>query len=240
MLMQYHAKKPKFKLTVRTLIFRTVVLFCSGILATPLISEGQDWANLSKYAEENAKLIEKGHVDRRVVFMGNSITEFWSVFDSSFFQGKPYINRGISGQTTPQMLIRFRPDVIDLNPSIVVILAGINDIAENNGPATLEEISGNIFSMVELAKSHSIRPIICSVLPALDFYWRPGLNPSPKIIKLNQMLIEYADKNDIPYVDYYTAMVDENNGLKKDYSEDGVHPNLAGYRVMESLIEEKL
>ncbi len=212
----------------------------AGILAAPVISDAQDWANLSKYKKENVKLIEKGDVKGRVVFMGNSITEFWRVFDSSFFKGRPYVNRGISGQTTPQMLIRFRPDVIELKPEVVVILAGINDIAENNGPATLEEISGNIFSMVELAKVHGIKPVICSVLPALDFYWRPGMEPAPKIIRLNEMLKSYALKNDIQYVDYFSAMVDENMGLKKEYSDDGVHPNLAGYKVMEPLVEEKL
>lgn len=218
----------------------TITLWIMAFFFLPSVVEAQDWADLSKYKEANSILKKQGKATDRVVFMGNSITEFWSTFDSSFFAGKPYINRGISGQTTPQMLIRFRPDVIELEPSIVVILAGINDIAENNGPATVEEISGNIFSMVELARSNNIDPIMCTVLPAYDFYWRPGLNPAPKVVRLNEMLEDYAKKNNIPFVDYYSSMVDDKLGLRKEYSDDGVHPNLAGYRVMEKILEEKI
>lgn len=197
-----------------------------------------DWANIKRYSKDNemAGLPAKG--EKRVVFMGNSITEFWKVFDSAFFVNKPYINRGISGQTTPQMLLRFRPDVINLKPSAVVILAGINDIAENNGPIPLEDVFGNIVSMVQLAQANHIEVVLCSVLPALDFYWHPGLHPAPKVIRLNTMLRDFCIKNHLVYVDYYSRMVDGNGGLNKQYSDDGVHPTRAGYAVMDPLVEE--
>lgn len=225
---------------VRVNLYAIFIFIIMGLFSVPIATEAQDWANLEKYKVANNVLSKAGKVENRIIFMGNSITEFWSVFDSSFFVGKPYVNRGISGQTTPQMLIRFRPDVIDLQPAAVVILAGINDIAQNNGPATLEEISGNIFSMVELAISHNIKPVMCSVLPANDFYWRSGLEPGPKVIALNEMLKAYAEKNGITYVDYYSSMVDDKMGLKKEYGEDGVHPNVAGYKVMERILEDAL
>lgn len=197
-----------------------------------------DWANLAKYAAENAALKDPAPAEKRVVFMGNSITEGWKVADSNFFSGRPYFDRGISGQTTPQMLVRFRPDVIDLKPAVVVILAGINDIAQNTGPMTPEQTFGNIVSMVELAKANNIKVVLCSVLPAYDFPWRPGLQPAEKVIQLNSMLQAYAAKNKIVYVDYFTAMKDERNGLKAGLTYDGVHPTLAGYKVMEPLVEK--
>jgi lysophospholipase L1-like esterase len=200
----------------------------------------QDWADLGRYAEANKQLKQKATAEKRVVFMGNSITEFWSVTDSAYFKGKPYINRGISGQTTPQMLIRFRQDVIELNPDLVVILAGINDIAQNTGPTTIEAIFGNIVSMTELARSNNIQVVLSTVLPAKDFYWRPGLKPAEKITELNRLLNDYAQKNNIPCVDYYSAMVDKEKGLSVVLSDDGVHPNLAGYKLMEKLLEEKI
>ncbi len=196
-----------------------------------------DWANLKRYEAENKALQPLKEGERRVVFMGNSITEGWKRTDSAFFGGKPYINRGISGQTTPQMLVRFRPDVIDLKPAAVVILAGINDIAQNTGPMTLEQTFGNIASMAELAKANNIAVVLCSVLPAFDFPWRPGLQPAEKVVKLNAMLKDYAAKNNHIYVDYFSAMADERNGLKADFGYDGVHPTLAGYRVMAPLVE---
>jgi lysophospholipase L1-like esterase len=199
-----------------------------------------DWANLKKYTADNERLKSMSTEEERVVFMGNSITELWKTTDSSFFAGKPYINRGISGQTTPQMLVRFREDVIELKPKIAVILAGINDIAENTGPATLENIFGNIVSMVELAKANHIKVILCSVLPAKDFPWRHGLEPAEKVVKLNAMIKSYADKNDIAYVDYHSSMVDERKGLKAELSDDGVHPTLAGYKVMGPLVEKAI
>jgi len=200
-------------------------------------AKAQDWANLNKYQNENATLPTLTSGQKRIVFMGDSITEFWSVTNPYFFAGKPYVNRGISGQTTPQMLIRFRPDVIALKPDIVVIMAGINDIAGNTGPSTLEMIAGNIFSMAELAKANNIKVILCSVLPAYDFPWRTGLEPAEKVVTLNKMIKKYADANGILYLDYYAALVDERKGMNAAYSGDGVHPNKTGYEAMAPLVE---
>lgn len=202
--------------------------------------KAQDWPNLNRYQNENTilKPVEAGQ--KRIVFMGDSITEFWSTVDSEYFSGKPYVNRGISGQTTPQMLLRFRADVIALNPSAVVILAGINDIAGNTGPMTIEMIRDNIFSMIELAKANHIKVILCSVLPAYDFPWKPNQEPIAKIKALNEILQKYAAANKIVYVDYYSAMVDDRKGLKADYSNDGVHPNKTGYQVMVPLADKAI
>lgn len=214
-----------------------------GTLFTILIFNftiAQDWANLEKYKDNNAQLMTMSTNDRRIVFMGNSITEGWGQDSSSFFNTKFYTNRGIGGQTTPQMLLRFRADVIDIKAKVVVILAGINDIAGNTGPMTLEQIAGNLISMAELARANNIKVILCSVLPAYDFPWRPGLNPAEKVVKLNNMIKEYVDKNGMIYLDYYHAMVDSRKGLKEEYTYDGVHPNAAGYRVMEPLAEQAI
>ena len=196
-----------------------------------------DWAFLKKYAGENEKLPAVTPGEKRVVFMGNSITEAWKLLDGEFFTvHKSFIDRGISGQTTPQMLIRFRDDVINLHPVAVVILAGTNDIAGNTGPTTLERIFGNIISMIELARANNIKVVLCSVLPAYDYPWRPGLQPAEKIIKLNSLLQSYAEKNKIVYVDFFTPMADKRNGLKAEYSKDGVHPTPEGYKVMDNLV----
>lgn len=157
--------------------------------------------------------------------------------DPVFFEGKNYINRGISGQTTPQMLVRFRQDVLDLRPKAVVILAGTNDIAGNTGPATLDMIVDNIKSMAQLAETNGIQVIISSVLPVFDYPWRPGLKPNEKIPALNKLLKDYADAMGFLYVDYFSVMVDDRNGLPKKYAEDGVHPTAEGYAVMEPLVE---
>lgn len=202
--------------------------------------QAQDWANLNKYQKDNATIESLAPGQNRIVFMGDSITEFWSVLCPEFFVGKPYINRGISGQTTPQMLIRFRADVIALKPTIVVLLAGANDIAGNTGPSTLEMILNNITSMAELAKANHIKMILCSLLPAYDFPWKTGSFPAEKIEKFNAMLKKYADANDILYLNYYSAMVDEQKGLKAAYADDGVHPNIAGYEVMAPLVEKAI
>jgi lysophospholipase L1-like esterase len=194
-----------------------------------------DWAYLARYREENAKLGPPAPGENRVVFMGDSITEGWGRSSGSFFPGKPYINRGISGQTTPQLLIRFRPDVIALKPRVVVILAGTNDIAGNTGPSTPQMIEGNLMSMAELAKANGIRVVLASVLPAYDFPWRPGLEPAGKIAALNVWIKDYAARNRIVYLDYYSAMVDDRQGLKAGFTQDGVHPNEAGYAVMAPL-----
>ena len=204
------------------------------------LAQETDWANFDKYKEDNLKLGLPTQDENRVVFMGNSITQGWGEENPEFFEGKSYINRGISGQTTPQMLVRFRPDVVNLKPKAVVILAGTNDIAGNTGPSTLEMIEDNIASMVEIAKANNIKVVLCSVLPAYDYPWKPGLNPAKKIVDLNKWIKDYAEKNEIIYVDYFTPMADQRNGLKKEYSEDGVHPNLAGYKVMEPLVEKAI
>lgn len=204
------------------------------------VSYAQDWANLERFNKENMALKSQKSTEQRVVFMGNSITIGWLQHRPEFFTNKPFVNRGISGQTTPQMLLRFRQDVIDLNPSVVIILAGINDIAENTGPTTLENIAGNIFSMAELAKENHIEVILCSVLPAFDFPWRPGLDPANKVVKLNALIEAYAKKHGIIYLDYFTSMADASNGLKKDLGDDGVHPNVKGYQIMEPLVENAI
>ena len=198
-----------------------------------------DWANTSKFAESNEKLMKE--LDKnRVVFMGNSITEGWSNFDPDFFINNPFINRGISGQTTPQMLIRFKPDVVKLKPKSVVILAGINDIAGNTGPMKIENIAENIFSMSEIAKANNIDVFICSVLPAKAFPWSPSIkNVAEKVIKLNSLLQDYCLNNNIQYVDYHAKMDDGKGGLKvpeHTTEDDLVHPNKDGYKVMESVI----
>jgi len=203
-------------------------------------SNAQDWANLKRYEKENAALQTPTASEKRVVFMGNSITEGWLRTHSSFFEGKPYVDRGISGQTTPQMLLRFRQDVINLKASVVVILAGINDIAQNTGPITLEETAGNIFCMAELAKANGISVIICTVLPASDFPWRPEMEPGPKVVKLNAILNKYAKENNFPFVDYYSPMVNDSLGLKKELGDDGVHPNEKGYMIMEPIVEKAI
>jgi lysophospholipase L1-like esterase len=197
----------------------------------------QDWANLNRYQPENKTLAPPKPGEKRVVFMGNSITEGWVGMRPEFFKGKPYVGRGISGQTTPQMLVRFRQDVIDLKPTVVVILAGTNDIAGNTGPAKLEQIMGNIASMAELAKANNIKVVLSSIIPAFDYPWKPGLQPAEKIFKLNAMIKKYATENNHVYVDYWTAMADERKGLKKELGDDGVHPNVAGYKIMEPLVE---
>lgn len=199
-----------------------------------------DWANLGRYAAANRVIGDPVEGEARVVFIGNSITESWGPHFATLFPGKPYINRGISGQTTPQMLLRFRQDVIALRPKVVVILAGTNDIAGNTGPATLEVIQGNLTSMVELARANGIRVVLASVLPAYGYRWRPGLQPANTIVALNQWMKAYARGNGIVYLDFHSAMADERLGLRSELSGDGVHPNEAGYRMMAPLAIEAI
>ncbi|TRX21376.1 GDSL-type esterase/lipase family protein [Flavobacterium franklandianum] len=194
-----------------------------------------DWAFLKRYELENKNLSVPKPNENRVVFLGNSIFENWKVIDSAWFAEKKYLDRGISGQTTGQTLVRFKQDVINLKPALVVINGGTNDIAENTGPYVFENTLNNINSMVELAKANNIRVILTSVLPAYDFAWKPGLEPVEKIIQLNNRIKEYASKNKIVYLDYYSPLLDEKKGLKKEFTNDGVHPTLAGYKVMEPL-----
>jgi lysophospholipase L1-like esterase len=202
--------------------------------------KSQDWANLNKYHSENTKLQLSASSSSRIVLIGDSITEMWSASNPTFFVEKNYINRGINGQTTPQMLLRFRADVIALQPKVVVILAGINDIAGNTGPSTLEMIANNIFSMAELAKANNIKVVLCSVLPTTNFPWKPNQHPAEKVIALNQMIESYATTNAIKYLNYYSAMVNDQKGLSASYSGDGLHPNKLGYQIMAPLVEKAI
>lgn len=207
------------------------------ILGTTSGIQAQDWPNLEQFKDANDKVGLPLENENRVVFMGNSITIGWLNKRPEFFEGKPYINRGISGQTTPQMVLRFRQDVIELQPKVVVILAGTNDIAGNTGPSTLEMILDNIKSMSELAAANNIAVVLSSVLPAFDYPWRPGLKPNEKIPALNRLIKDYADENGYIYLDYFTAMADARNGLPKEYASDEVHPTVAGYKIMEPMVE---
>ena len=198
----------------------------------PVLCQAQDWARFGRYAEQNAQVT----TTPKAVFMGDSITEGWAREDAGFFNDNNFIGRGISGQTTSHMLVRFRRDVIDLDPKYVVILAGTNDIALNNGEISLENIMGNIISMCELAKANKIKPILCGVLPAAAYRWRPELKPAEDIIRLNSMIQEYARSAKIPYVDFHTPLKDEAGGLPQVHAADGVHPNLQCYKIMEEII----
>lgn len=219
-------------------IYFCVLLLMSGFAFNTSIA--QDWADMQKYKMANKNLEQSMNSKTSVVFMGNSITEMWVNMRPEFFRDNPYIGRGISGQTTPQMLVRFRQDVIDLNPAAVVILAGTNDIAGNTGPMTLEMIMDNIKSMAELADANDIKVVLSSVLPAYDYPWRPGLKPNEKIPALNRMIQAYSEEKGFVYLDYFSAMADERNGLPLKYAEDEVHPTLAGYEVMEPLVKSAI
>ena len=216
------------------------ILFILVFICSMANAQQKDWANLRFYEKENLALAEEIPLEDHIIFMGNSITQFWKPTRPEFFDKNPYLDRGISGQTTSQMLLRFRQDVIDLQPKAVVILAGINDIAENTGPTTVETIFGNIVSMVELAQANNIQVILCSVLPAAAFPWNPNIHPKEKIIQLNDLLSAYTKKHKLPYVDYYKAMVMKDLSLNAEYAEDGVHPNKKGYAVMEALLENAI
>ncbi|MBV9763187.1 MAG: SGNH/GDSL hydrolase family protein [Acidobacteriaceae bacterium] len=201
-----------------------------------------DWANLARYHEDNAKVNPPMAGERRVVFMGDSITDGWGRSQGSqFFPGKPYINRGISGQTTPQMLIRFRPDVIALQPKAVVILAGTNDLAGNTGPETLDEIEGNLESMAQLAKANGIRVVLASVMPVCDYIQPQTQRRAPaKIVALNAWIKDYCARHDCVYLDYFSAMVDGSGMFKRELTYDGLHPNNAGYEVMAPLAQRAI
>jgi lysophospholipase L1-like esterase len=196
-----------------------------------------DPADLKTFRAANAELPPPAPGENRVVFMGDSITAGWGRNFKTLFPGKPYVGRGISSETTQQMLIRFRPDVIALKPKVVVILAGTNDIAGNTGRSTQEMIQDNLISMVELAQYNNIGVVLVSVLPAYDYWWQPGMEPAEKIVALNAWIKEYAGAHGLVYVDCHTPMSDEKHGLKKDLSPDGVHPNIAGFTLMGPLVE---
>ena len=221
-----------------------LALLLGGVLLLAATARAQapvtDWAKLGRYAAANQQLPPPSAGRPRVVLMGNSITDFWPKTDSTFFAGKTYeyIGRGISGQVSGHMLLRFWPDVIALQPKVAVILSGINDIAENAGPYSQEATLHNIMAMAELAQAHGIRVVLCSVLPAYDFSWRAGMQPAPKVVALNQQIRAYADQHHFVYLDYHAAMADARQGLPAAVAPDGVHPNLAGYRVMEPLLQQ--
>lgn len=209
------------------------------IILFSTMSKAQDFANFGKYQKQNQEVISQNIVPNSVL-MGDSITEGWFATDPGFFTKNNFVGRGIGGQVTSQMLLRFREDVIKLKPKRVIILAGTNDIAENQGPISLEKVFGNIVSMAELAKANNIKVVLCSVLPAYDFPWRKDMKPADKVIALNKMIKDYAQKNNITYVDYHNALKNEKNGLPKEIAEDGIHPNKSGYEKMEAILMKTL
>jgi lysophospholipase L1-like esterase len=215
---------------------KKLIFSISLFLACFFAASAQDWAKFGRYEQANAEVTTKP----KAVFMGDSITDGWARLDPDFFKENNFIGRGISGQTTSHMLVRFRRDVVDHSPKYVVILAGTNDIAKNNGDISLENILGNIISMCDIAKANKITPVICSVLPADHYRWRPGIEPAQDIIRLNQMLKEYADSHRIRYVDYHSVLADENGALPAVHAEDGVHPTLNCYKIMEKIVLESL
>lgn len=214
-----------------------ILTFIIGLFSTMFYT--QDFANFARYEKQNQELKSSG-ITPEAVLMGDSITEGWFATDPEFFTQNNFVGRGISGQVTSQMLLRFREDVILLKPKRVIILAGTNDIAENQGPISLYKVMGNIISMAELAKVNKIKVVLCSVLPAYDFPWKSGMNPANKVIALNKMIEEYAKKNKLTYVDYHTPLKDDKNGLPKEIAEDGIHPNKLGYEKMEAILMKHL
>jgi len=202
-------------------------------------AENSDWANLGYYEKRNRELGLPDENEKRIVFMGDSITEEWSNLYPEFFSGNYYINRGIGGQTTPQMLIRLKPDAIDLKPYAIIILAGTNDIAGNTGPSTVRMITDNIFSMAELAIAYEIKVVLASILPVYQYPWVDDvLDPTSVIDSINSKIKEYVENKGLVYLDYYSSMVDDRKGLKLDFTGDGVHPNEAGYKVMSAIADE--
>ncbi len=208
-----------------------ILLFCVALNQI----QAQDWANLTRYSLENKTLLTSEQTIE-AVFFGNSITEGWPQFNPTFFKEHNFIGRGIGGQTTPQLLLRFRQDVLGLRPKKVILLAGINDIAQNTGPINLNAIMDNIISMAELASANDVEMILCSVLPVNSFPWRPEIIPTQMVIELNQKINAYAQKMNLVYVDYYIHMANTEKGLKDYLGYDTVHPNKAGYEVMEKVL----
>ena len=226
----------------KTLILVTLCCIVSAVYAQK--PDPDDWGNLKRYREANKEAVSLPKGYERIVFMGNSITDNWYKFHPDFFNENGFIGRGISGQTTPQMLVRFRQDVVDLGAETVVILAGTNDIAGNTGYSSLEMIMDNLKNMCDIAKANKIRPVLCSVLPAYRYSWKKDVKPNELIPQLNEMIKEYAAQNKILYVDFFSALADNTpgneNGLPKKYSKDGVHPNIEGYYIMEDVLFKAL
>jgi lysophospholipase L1-like esterase len=202
----------------------------------------QDWAALNRYREENAALPPISNGEQRVVFYGDSITDGWGrrAGTGPFFPGKPYVNRGISGQTTPQMLVRFQQDVVHLHPAVVVILAGTNDIAGNTGPSTAQMIEDNFTSMASIARQSGIKVVLASITPAFAYPWKPAVQPVAEIRELNQWLQNLCASNGYTYLDYFSSMSDDQGGMLPGYSVDGVHPTAKGYAVMAPLAESAI
>jgi acyl-CoA thioesterase I len=202
-------------------------------------TELDDWAQLNRYRVENADLPPVGAGEQRVVFMGDSITDAWG-HGANFFPDKPYFNRGISGQTTPQMLVRFQQDVVALKPDVVIILAGTNDIAGNTGPSTPQMIEDNFVSMADIAHRSDIKVVIASILPAIAYPWRPGIAPAEEIRTLNAWLKDFCSRDGDIYLDYYSALADAQGGMGPGLSKDGVHPTARGYAIMAPLAEKAI
>jgi acyl-CoA thioesterase I len=199
-----------------------------------------DWPQLARYREANAALPAPAPGEKRIVFYGDSITDAWAKKPEAFFPGKNYVGRGISGQTTPQMLVRFQQDVVHLKPAVVVILAGTNDIAGNTGPSTPEMTEDNFLSMLAIARANNIRMVIASILPADHFNWRPGVEPAEKIRAMNARLKALSEREGLVYLDYYTSMANAKGGLDPELAADGVHPTLKGYAMMSPLAEKAI
>ena len=225
---------------MKTKTYKKALSFTLSCVLIVCFAQAQDWPNLQRYQPDNAKLKSLPAPKDRVVFMGNSITDFWINNSPAFFKNNHYVDRGISGQTSPQMLLRFRQDVIALHPKAVVIECGTNDIAGNTGPSTVAMVEDNIKSISELARANKIKVVIGSVLPSNRCSWAPKVQPADSIIKLNVWLKQYCKENNFTYVDYYSALVDDAKGLKKEYGPDGVHPYKEGYAVMEGIISAAL
>jgi lysophospholipase L1-like esterase len=195
-----------------------------------------DWANLKRYRDANTAIATAP----QVVFMGDSITELWAQKPAVFFPGKPYLSRGIGGQTTPQMVLRFQQDVVDLKPRVVVINGGTNDIAGNTGPSTLKMIEDNLKSMTEIAQANGIRVVLTSITPAFDYPWRKGLEPAEKIMAVNKWMQDFCQSKNCVYADYFTPLADAKHGMREGLSVDGVHPTEAGYRIMSPVAEQAI
>ena len=222
------------KKTIFLCVFVLLTVVCT-MLSAQEPTKQSDWAQYYRYERENDSIRAMGS-NPRVVFMGNSITDFWGSRRRDFFASVQAVSRGISGQTTQEMLSRFQADVVELKPEMVVILAGVNDIAMNNGPISIEHIVQNIVSMCEIARYHHIEPVLCSPLPCSYFYWRPELKPAQMVVELRDMIESYALKTNTRYVDFYSVLEDGNGGIQKMYSDDQCHPNQNGYMMMEEVI----
>jgi lysophospholipase L1-like esterase len=233
----------RFTLRLAALIFLVAPLLAVSVPAQTTPNEVamqkklEDWAQLDRYRPDNAALPAPAAGEKRVVFFGDSITDGWGRWAGIFFPGKPYVNRGISGQTTPQMLVRFEQDVVHLHPAAVVILAGTNDIAGNTGPSTPEMTEDNFRAIVAVARQNGIQVVLSSITPAYSYPWKPGIEPVPIIREINQWLKAYCATEHLTYLDYYSAMTDEKGAMRPGLSSDGVHPTAAGYAVMSPLAE---